>query len=83
MSEGSRIESSFGPIKLAERPDMHEGVDLGTNLLLPHPHNDHAGSCSIYAGRPWRRYMLPTTSILWQSLVLGTLQEGERVTGGT
>jgi hypothetical protein len=77
MSEASRIESSFGPIRLAERPDIHEGDGLGTNLLSPHPHNDHAGSCSIYAGRPWRRDMPPTTSMFWQLLVRGTLRVGE------
>ena len=53
MSEASRIESSFGPVDLAERPDIHEeDGGLGTNLLSPRPHNGHAGSCSIYTGRP-------------------------------
>jgi hypothetical protein len=53
ISEASRIESSFGPVELDEQPNIHEedGV-LGTNLLLLCPHSDHAGSCSIYAGRP-------------------------------
>ena len=63
---------------------MHgeDSDDFGTYLLSPHPHNGHAGSCSVYAGRPWRRHMLPTTSMFLQLLVLGTLQEGARAIGG-
>jgi hypothetical protein len=62
MRDGSLIDSSFGPSRLAERPDIHGGDDFSTYLLSLHPHNGHASSCSIYAGRPWRRYELPTTS---------------------
>jgi hypothetical protein len=83
MREGSLIDSSFGPFGLAERPDIHGGDDFGTYLLSPRPHEGHAGSCSIYAGRPWCRHMLPTTSMFWQLLVLGTLRVGEMVTGDT
>ena len=83
MSEESRIESSFGPIKLDERPDIHKQNELSTNPLSPHPHNGHAGSCSTYAGHPWSRHMLPTTSMFWQLLVRDTLQAGERGIGDT
>jgi hypothetical protein len=67
---------------LAERAEIHERDGLGTNLLAPHPHNDHAGSCNIYAGRPWRRHMPPRISMFWQFLVRGTLRVGEMGKGG-
>ena len=43
MREGSLIDSSFGPIRLAERPRIHEDK-VDTYLLLPHPHSAHASS---------------------------------------
>jgi hypothetical protein len=67
---------------VAERPDIHVGDDFGAYLLSQYPHKGHVDSCSIYAGRPWRRHMLPTTSMFWQLLVLGALQAGEMVIGG-
>ena len=44
MREGSRIDSSFGPIEPAERPHKHGGDDFDIYLLLPHPHNAHVSS---------------------------------------
>ena len=61
MREESLIDSSFGPIRLAERSHIHGGDDFDTYLLVPHPHNGHASSCSIDASRLWRRHTLPTT----------------------
>jgi hypothetical protein len=45
MSEVSRIESSFGPVRLAERSDTYEGSwdNVCTNLLSPRPRNGRAG----------------------------------------
>ena len=43
MREGSLIDSSFGPIRLAERAHIHEEDDFDTYLLSPHPHNAHVG----------------------------------------
>ena len=42
MREGSLIDSSFGPIRLAERAHIHED-DFDTYLLSPHHHNAHVG----------------------------------------
>ena len=44
MREGSRIDSSFGPIEPAERPHKHGGDDFDIYLFLPHPHNAHVNS---------------------------------------